>query len=459
MHSCNTITVSSEANYWVKNLIPRAMRRRLRCPCVALDARSIGHALRALIAWTLGGGLLITAASGMVETVNAQMPNASQKQAETSQELPAGTLPESLWRQGWISLFDGQSLFGWQAATGANWHVESGSIVVSEGEKGLLCTTFPFSDYELHVEFHAEDSTNSGIFLRTPLRPTDPRVDCYELNIAPPDNPFPTGSLVGRKRVAVDTTGSGWRSFDVLCQGGTIQVRLDDKKVLEYQDDKPIPLGFIGLQFNQGRIAFRNIRLRPIHKVSLFDGTTLDQWKTFPDQPVQVESVQGVLRLKGGRGMIESRQAFGDFLLQLECRTGAANTNSGVFFRCIPGEMMNGYECQIHNGYQQGDRKRPVDQGTGAIFRRQPARIVAADDGRWFGLTIIAVGSRMGTWVNGLQVTDWIDERPPSPNPRLGKRIEAGTIMLQGHDPTTHVEFRNIRITELSSSGSQSVAP
>ena len=59
-------------------------------------------------------------------------------------------------------------------------------------------TTVDFADYELHVEFKAPATTNSGIFLRTPLEPKDPAKDCYELNIAPQDNPFPTGSLVGR---------------------------------------------------------------------------------------------------------------------------------------------------------------------------------------------------------------------------------------------------------------------
>ncbi len=37
----------------------------------------------------------------------------------------------------------------------------------------------------LHVEFKAAKRTNSGVFLRTPLKPTDPAKDCYELNIAP----------------------------------------------------------------------------------------------------------------------------------------------------------------------------------------------------------------------------------------------------------------------------------
>ena len=108
-------------------------------------------------------------------------------------------LPQELLDDGWISLFDGETLYGWQKVGEAEWEVADG-VVSSEGDKpGWLMTTTEWGDFELHVEFKAPASTNSGVFLRTALEPTDPTKDCYELNIAPPDNPFPTGSLVGRR--------------------------------------------------------------------------------------------------------------------------------------------------------------------------------------------------------------------------------------------------------------------
>jgi hypothetical protein len=57
----------------------------------------------------------------------------------------------------------------------------------------------------------------------------------------------------------------------------------------------------------------------------------------------------------------------------------------------------------------------------------------------------------MAVWVNGFQVTDWTDRRSPDPNPRRGRRLEAGTIILQGHDPTTNLRFRNMRVGEMKS--------
>src|SRR5262249_40565558 len=109
-------------------------------------------------------------------------------------------LPATELSAGWIELFDNESLFGWQAGSDANWSVKDGVISVSEGKAGLLCTTSEFGDYILKLEFRAPELTNSGVFLRTPLKPKDPAGDCYELNICPAsESPFPTGSFVGRK--------------------------------------------------------------------------------------------------------------------------------------------------------------------------------------------------------------------------------------------------------------------
>jgi len=120
---------------------------------------------------------------------------------------------------------------------------------------------------------------------------------------------------------------------------------------------------------------------------------------------------------------------------------------------------MNGYESQIHNGFKNGDRSQPLDCGTGGIFRRQNARRVVADDLKWFFKTIVAHGPHVAVWVNGFQVTDWTDNRPPDPNPRKGLRVEPGTLMIQGHDPTTDLSFRNLRVAELGKRNGDVVVP
>ena len=126
--------------------------------------------------------------------------------------------------------------------------------------------------------------------------------------------------------------------------------------------------------------------------VSLFDGKSLAGWKTYPkmDSEFSVSS-EGTIHVENGPGQLETAKSYGDFIFQLDCRTNAASLNSGIFFRCIPGDKMMGYESQIHNGFK-GNRNQPADCGTGGIFRRQNARRVVADDKTWFTKTIVAVG-------------------------------------------------------------------
>jgi uncharacterized protein with LGFP repeats len=92
-----------------------------------------------------------------------------------------------------------------------------------------------------------------------------------------------------------------------------------------------------------------------------------------------------------------------------------------------------------------------VDFGTGGIYNRQPARKVVSRDREWFTKTVIAAGKHIAVWVNGYLVSDWTDTRPEKDNARQGARTRAGSIGLQGHDPTTDLSFRNIQIMEYPS--------
>lgn len=371
-------------------------------------------------------------------------------------EMPTAAAPDPLpitaeeLAEGWIQLFDGSSLFGWQAATQANWQVTDGAITVSDGDAGLLYTTSEFTNYTLQLEFRSDAETNSGIFLRTGGTPSDPAKDCYEFNIAPLDNPFPTGSLVARKRVTPRVESTQWHTVLITVLDDKISALLDGNLVLDYQDSTPLGKGHIGLQLNSGAIAFRNIYLQPLALTTIFNGKDLTGWVEYPDMESDFTvTTDGFLNVKNGKGQLETEGHYANFVLQLECISHLERLNSGIFFRCIPGAEMMGYESQIQNGMQGNDPRVPEDCGTGGIFRRQDARRIVAQDQQWFHKTIIACDDHIAVWVNGYQVTDWTDTRKSDENPRRGLRTAAGSIMIQGHDPTTDLSFRNLRISEM----------
>lgn len=367
---------------------------------------------------------------------------------------------------GWINLFDGQSLFGWKSNNDeVNWHVVEGAITSNEGPKGLLLTSVPYANFELIAEFQMEAGGNSGIFLRTPANPTDPTKDCYELNIVD-EHPsgFLTGSLVGRVKTEQPLTGSGdWKTFRVIAEGRHFQVFLDGEQVLDFMDETENfqPSGLIGLQRNAGAVSFRNLRLRPLGMTDLFNGEDLSGWRIVPGSLSHFTVEEGTIHATNGAGFLETENTYGNFIFQSDSQTHAAELNSGYFFRAMPGteeSPSNGYEAQIHNGTTDGDRHRPNNAGTGAIFRRVDARYVVANDNEWSTMTLIANGPQIAVWVNGYQVVDWEDTRKPDENPRRGQRLAAGHISLQGHDPTTDISFRNLKIAELPATDAGSPA-
>lgn len=393
-----------------------------------------------------------------VSTIEVLRPNAVAEVAlEKAPSDGMNWLTREEISEGWIRLFDGHTLFGWKSNSPLAWSVNEGVITANSRDakdKGLLVSTTRFANYVLRCDYRLEKGGNSGIFLRTPMVPTDPAVDCYELNMCDTHPDFGTASLVKRIKPATPILGDGdWHSFRVRVDGPRISVNFDGSDVLDYTDstEKPLSTGHIGLQMNGGKIEFRNIYLKPLEMKSLFDGQSLDGWRVVPGSKSQFEVKDGTIHVTNGRGFLETEATAGNFVFQFEAITNGDKLNSGIFFRAMQGTEVapsNGYEFQIHNGIKDQDRTRPEDHGTGAIFKRVSARRVISSDRQWFAGTLIADDLHISTWVDGTQVVDWTDVRSPNENPREGSRVAAGHFSLQGHDPTTDLAFRNLRLAE-----------
>ena len=379
------------------------------------------------------------------------------KSPETEPLEYINPLTEQQMARGWINLFDGQSLFGWKPQNEVNWSVQDRQITASRGPVGLLLTKVRFADFELVLDYKLSGGGNSGVFIRCAKNPTDPKRDCYEINLADshPEG-YLTGSFVGLHQFdpGEPTADGKWHQLQITADGNSFVVLIDGKIRTEFRDEREnwLRSGLIGLQKNSGEVAFRNIRLKPLNQQELFNGKDLSGWREVPGSRSHFGVVDGTIHVTNGPGFLETEKTFENFILQFQAKTHAAELNSGLFFRAIRGtekEPSNGYEVQIHNGVKDGDRNKPNNAGTGAIFRRVNARRVVSSDNKWCTITLIADGPHISTWVDGYQVVDWEDTRKPDPNPRRGKRLEAGHLSLQGHDPTTDLSFKKIEISLL----------
>jgi hypothetical protein len=354
--------------------------------------------------------------------------------------------------EGWIQLFDGETLFGWASRGEARWEVREGSLhYISGSGAGYLCTTTEFADFELHAEFWIDDQANSGVFLRGPAKGDITPGSAYEVNIFDTHEKWPTGSIneVAKARMNSQTTGQ-WNVFDLTADGDHLVVKLNGQSTVDVRDGK-LARGIIAVQnfTGKGEVRFRNIKLKPLGLKSIFNGKDLARWKQIPERKsVYSVTPEGWLNVKNGNGDLQSENEYGDFVFQLEIISNGTHLNSGVFFRAIKGEFWSGYESQIRNQWEGDNRAKPVDYGTGGIYNRQPARRVVSNDREWFTQTIVAQGPHLATWVNGVQVSDFTDTRPAHKSARQGYRAAPGVLSLQGHDPTTDLSFRNLRIAE-----------
>ncbi len=204
-----------------------------------------------------------------------------------------------------------------------------------------------------------------------------------------------------------------------------------------------------------GGLRLSGLLVKPRGLTPLFNGRDLEGWQRIDrteapqSRRPRWEVVNSAIRAQGGPGALEAQTLLGDLVIQVQARTHRHHANGGVFFRCQPGLFMMGYEAQILNRCREHDPLQPIGWSTGAIDDRQAARQLVSPDGRWFLLTVVADGPHIATWVNGLQLVDWTDERTPHDNPREGLRLAPGTIQLQAHDPDSDLEFRSVAAAPL----------
>jgi hypothetical protein len=183
------------------------------------------------------------------------------------------SMPSWMPGSGWTTLIDGEKgLENFERVGDVNWRAEGGAIVGDKGKGGFLLSKNAYKDFQLRIEFWADDSANSGIYMRCaePKNLTDKT--CYEANIFDqrPDQTYATGGIVHRGKVLQPMKAGGkWNTYDITAKGTKMTVLLNGTKTSEI-DNVESPSGPIALQFgNQpkspgGAIKFRKVQVRAL---------------------------------------------------------------------------------------------------------------------------------------------------------------------------------------------------
>lgn len=175
---------------------------------------------------------------------------------------------------------------------------------------------------------------------------------------------------------------------------------------------------------------------------SIFNGRDLDGWRVYGTERWYVQD--GELVCESGPdeqyGYLATEQVYRDFDLTLEFKQ-EANGNSGVFFRSsVEGTRITGWQAEVAPpGLFTGGIYESY--GRGWLIQPPPERDAALRMGEWNTMRIRAVGNRVTTWLNGVEMIDLEDAK-------IG--AATGSIVLQIHDGGgIRVRWRNLRVKVL----------
>jgi hypothetical protein len=179
----------------------------------------------------------------------------------------------------------------------------------------------------------------------------------------------------------------------------------------------------------------------------LFNGKDLTGWKVNENQDT-FSIKDGAIVAHGPRshcfyvGDFHNHN-FKDFELKVDIMT-LPNSNGGVYIQTAyqdKGFPNKGFEIQVNNTYNTDPRK------TGSIYEVKDNASKVAEDNKWFTEDITAKGDTITVKVDGKLVSEWTQPADWAGTKDFSdRRIGAGTIALQGHDPGSTVYYKNIRI-------------
>lgn len=357
---------------------------------------------------------------------------------------------------GFVSLFDGKTLNGWETHGGKSpYKVEEGAIVGSFGDAGrnsFLCTQKMYGNFILRLEFKLEDG-NSGVQFRSATRKHDDGSESvfgYQSEIASDAKVTARIYDEGRRgfkfeRTWLDNTEpeviekssatfkpGEWNSMEIQCVGPSIRTWLNNVPVVNFFDDAALS-GFIGLQVHaikepNGKpcARWRNIRIKDLGA---------SQWA-----PFFVKGADGKYALKNARfvlpddwtfqdaegylvgqhqagesrdGLVISDKVYHDFIARVTYRLFGGN--SALYFRAEEVDtpwLLKGFQNEIAGNskdsalwHTAGD-KTP-GRGWVATNDEFIAKVRKADD--WNTTCTVAYGDRIISILNGQRTVDIID--------------------------------------------------
>ncbi|MCU0719079.1 MAG: DUF1080 domain-containing protein [Pirellula sp.] len=194
---------------------------------------------------------------------------------------------EAKLQPGFIWLFDGKTLDGWEGNL-EYFRVEDGAIVAGNLKSDIphnefLCTKKTYSDFELRFEAKLRGvGDNAGVQFRTKRLPNTTEVSGYQCDVGTAWNRSVWGCLYDesrRNKMLADapaeksmawTKKGEWNELRIVANGDKIELYLNGNLSVDYteKDSEIERSGIIGLQIHSGpptEALYRNIQIKELN--------------------------------------------------------------------------------------------------------------------------------------------------------------------------------------------------
>ena len=184
--------------------------------------------------------------------------------------------------EGWISLFDGETLNGWKASENKDtFSVRDGMIVV-DGPRSHLFYVGPvenanFKNFELKADVMTKPGSNSGIYFHTEYKKSGWPDKGYEVQV---NNSHSDWRRTGSLYVIKDVRGSSakdneWFTEHIIVQDKQIIIKVNGQTTVDYTEPEDVARSDSGRKISSGTFAlqghdpksviyYKNIMVKPL---------------------------------------------------------------------------------------------------------------------------------------------------------------------------------------------------
>ncbi len=180
-------------------------------------------------------------------------------------------------KNGFVSLFNGKDLNGWQGQPGLPnlWCVQENAIAWPRPgyvKGGVLRTArSDYGDFHLSLEARISKTCYAQLAVRFNAAIKSLKDSAYKIVLNNDGNPYQTGSLLAgspqrNTQVRKPLVGPDqWFLVEVLCQDNRIQVKINGQTTADYVDpERRFTRGHIAFVPVVNQISFRNIKIKEL---------------------------------------------------------------------------------------------------------------------------------------------------------------------------------------------------